>query len=313
MKNIRFRRFVYLIIGLFVYFIIPPSSASAVGEFRADYDVQYNISPTGSTISTQTITLTNRLTNLYPQKYSILIDSTNIRNVIAYDKGGPISPEIKQNDGKTEILLSFNEKVVGFGKSLSFTLRLENGDIAQKNGNIWEVNIPGIVNDPDIGEYTVSLSIPSSFGPNAYMTPMPATGTRWTREQMTSGGISAAYGSKQLFDITLSYHLENSKVTANTQEIALPPDTAYQIITINDLTPKPDTVVRDEDGNWLAQYTLAPGAKLDITARASVAITLNPNPNYTESAPTEGSTKPDQYWETENAKIISLANAYRTP
>ncbi|MBI5448788.1 transglutaminase domain-containing protein, partial [Candidatus Gottesmanbacteria bacterium] len=47
--------------------------------------------------------------------------------------------------------------------------------------------------------------------------------------------------------------------------------------------------------------------------RASVAITLNPNPNYTESAPTEGSTKPDQYWETENAKIISLANAYRTP
>ena len=253
------KTFVYSLICLFVYLFISPSSAVAAGEFRANYDVQYNVAPTGITISTQTITLTNKLTNLYPQKYSILIDSTNIKNVIAYDKGGPISPEIKQNDGKTEILLTFNDKVVGLGKSLQFTLRFENGDIAQKNGTIWEVNIPGIVEDPDIDNYTASLTVPASFGPNAYMTPLPGSGTRWTREQMTRGGISAAYGTQQVFDLTLSYHLENQKVTPDTQEITLPPDTAYQTVSINELTPKPDTVRRDTDGNWLARYTLTPG------------------------------------------------------
>ena len=307
------KTFVYSLICLFVYLFISPSSAVAAGEFRANYDVQYNVAPTGITISTQTITLTNKLTNLYPQKYSILIDSTNIKNVIAYDKGGPISPEIKQNDGKTEILLTFNDKVVGLGKSLQFTLRFENGDIAQKNGTIWEVNIPGIVEDPDIDNYTASLTVPASFGPNAYMTPLPGSGTRWTREQMTRGGISAAYGTQQVFDLTLSYHLENQKVTPDTQEITLPPDTAYQTVSINELTPKPDTVRRDTDGNWLARYTLTPGGKLDISARLTATITLAPKETKTDTSTLDSYLKPDQYWETENSKIVSLANAYRTP
>lgn len=304
---------VYFFISLFAYLFIPPSWVAAAGEFQANYDVQYNVSPTGTTISTQTITLTNKLTNLYPQKYSILIDSTNIKNVIAYDKGGPISPEITQRDGKTEILLAFNEKVVGLGKSLQFTLRFENGDIAQKNGTIWEVNIPGIAVDPDIDKYTVSLSVPSSFGPNAYMTPLPANGSRWTREQMTNGGISAAYGTEQIFDLTLSYYIENQNVTPQTQEIALPPDTAYQTITINEFTPKPDTVRRDTDENWLARYTLTPGEKLDITARLTATITLSPKEAKVDAATLANYLTPDQYWETTNSKIVSLANEYRTP
>jgi hypothetical protein len=113
------------------------------------------------------------MTNLYPQKYSIVIDSVHIKNVIAYDNGGIIKPQISQKDGKTEILLQFNEKVAGLGKTLRFSLRYENTDIAQKNGNIWELNIPGVAEDPDLAGYSVSLSVPPTFGPNAYMSPPP--------------------------------------------------------------------------------------------------------------------------------------------
>ncbi len=305
--------FLYLIIGLLVYWIVPPSQSEAAGEFQADYDVAYNISPSGTTIVTQTVTLTNKLSNLYPQKYSVLIDSEKIKNVIAHDRRGAITPAISQKDGKTEILLTFNDKVAGIGKTMTFTLRFENGDIAQKNGEIWEVNIPGAPNDSDITTYSVSLTVPTTFGPNAYMSPMPATANKWTKEQMLTGGIAAAYGTMQYFSLGLSYYLENTRVTAEAMDITLPPDTAHQTITIQSIEPKPSTVVRDPDGNWMARYTLGPGQKLEISARLVAAISLLPKPGYSDDIQIEEYVKPDQYWETTDPRIISLANEYRTP
>lgn len=305
---------------IFLYFIlntlylILPAPVHAAGEFEANYDVQYAISPNGTTIVTQNVTLTNRLTNLYPQKYSIVIDSEKIKNVIAYDNGGMIKPEITQKDAKTQIVLSFNDKIVGLGKSLAFTLRFENGDIALKNGSIWEVNIPGVAKDADIGSYMVSLSVPPTFGPNAYMSPLPAGGNKWTKEQMMQGGISAAYGKEQLFDVALTYYLQNSVLAPHLMELALPPDTAYQKVFIRSIDPKPKTVLRDDDTNWLAQYDLLPGQLLEVKVLATVFISLRPHEGYKEELINrELYTAPLKYWETMDTKIKELANTYKTP
>lgn len=286
----------------------------AAGEFTENYDVQYAVAPSGVTIVTQNVTLTNKLTNLYPQKYSIIIDSIHIKNVIAYDNGGIIKPQITQNDGKTIIVLQFNEKVVGFGKSLRFSLRYENTDIAQRNGGIWEINIPGVANGPDLSDYSVSLSVPPTFGPNAYMSPPPAAGNKWTKEQMVKGGISAAYGQSQQFDVKLSYYLDNPSVTGKTMEIALPPDTAYQKVSLISLDPKPKTVLTDDDGNWLAQYELGPSQKITIQAVLSISISLHPREDYVQKdIDIAVYTRPSKYWEVEDAKIQELATTLKTP
>jgi transglutaminase-like putative cysteine protease len=307
-------RFTLWIFGLLTFFLLPSTNVLAAGEFQADYTVQYAIAPSGLTIVTQNITLTNNQTNLYPEKYSIVIDSTKIKNVIAYDSHQIVPTDISQKNGKTEILLTFNDKVVGLGKQLAFTLRFENGDIAQQNGSIWEINIPGVASDADIASYTVSLSVPQSFGPNAYMAPLPATAGRWNREQMMTGGISAAYGASQTFDLHLSYYLENPRVTTQRSEIALPPDTAYQTVVIESLNPKPTTVTRDIDGNWLAQYSLLPGQRLSIEASLHINILLRPKDGYTDEVPDQKLyTSGEKYWEADNPKIQALAKQYTTP
>jgi transglutaminase-like putative cysteine protease len=305
--------FVYFLVGFCVSLFIPAARVFASGEFRADYAVQYAIAPSGTTIVTQNITLTNKQTNLYPQKYSIVIDSTKISNVIAYDSHQIVPTDITQTDGKTQIMLTFNDKVVGLGKQLAFTIRFENGDIAQQNGSIWEVNIPGVAPDADIANYDVSLTVPSSFGPNAYMTPMPASGGLWNRAQMMAGGISAAYGDGQTFDVQLSYYLDNPKVTTAKSEIALPPDTAYQTVVIDSLDPKPTTVIRDIDGNWLAQYTLVPGSHISIKALLHINLLLQPKDGYSDPVPDqELYTSPQKYWESNAPQIIALAKQYAT-
>lgn len=295
------------------YFFIP-KTCFASGEFQADYNVQYAVAPSGTTIVTQNVTLTNKETNYYPQKYSITIDSQKISSVIAFDDGGLVSPDITELNGKTNIVLSFNNHTIGLNKELHFSLRYDDGDIAHRNGKIWEINIPGVPNDPDLATYAVSLSVPPTFGPNAYMSPPPDSAGKWSKDQMINGGVSAAYGTEQLFSLDLNYYIENANIVPTTTEIALPPDTAYQHIKITDIEPKPQTVVEDVDGNWLARYALLPAQRMTIHATAVVLLTLTPRAGVSDVL-TDRQTflKQDKYWETQDPEIQKLAKEYTTP
>ncbi len=305
-----------LLIALLSIFAFVPfgSKVHAAGEFQADYDVRYAVAPTGKTIVTQDVTLTNKLPNFYPQEYSLLLDSDKITNVIAYDDGGVITPTISVKDGKTHIALSFNVKSIGLAKSLKFSLRYEHSAIANKAGSIWEIYVPGVINDPDIGEYTVSLAVPPTFGPAAYLTPLPAKGRSWTKEQMIRGGIAGAYGMNQNFDVTLTYTLNNPGVIAETQEIALPPGTAYQSVTLNELSPAPMTVTSDSEGNWLAKYQVNPRQTLTVTAKVAVSIYLTPRKDYKQPVVREEEyLKAAEFWETNDAQIAALGRQLTTP
>jgi len=283
-------------------------------NFIADYNVDYAIAPNGSSIVTQKISLTNQFTNLYPKQYEVTIDTTNINNIIAYDNKGMITPKIDQKDGKTEIILQFNDKVVGLGKTLSFELRYEQGDIAEKHGNIWEVNIPGIENDPTIGTYTVEIRTPPNFGPVAYMKPEPASGRKWIKNQMVDGGISAAYGNKQEYIAELSYDLENTKLTRALYEIALPPDTPFQQIQIRSIEPKPIETKLDADGNWMATYSLEGSQKMRVVAKLAIATFVKPRQDFKSNdiIPTDYLSV-QQFWETEDPGIKKIASQYKTP
>ena len=308
------RKICYFVSLLLCYFValLP---AVAAGEFTANYDVSYAIAPTGVTIVTQTVSLENRQTNLYPKQYTILLDTLNVRNIIARDDGGTVTPTITQTEGKTEILLTFNKQVVGLGKVTQFTLRYENLDIATKNGNLWEVNIPGITDDSDLGSYNVTIATPPTFGAISYLKPPPGGGKRWNRQQMTNGGISAAYGEKQYAKLTLSYYLENPGVTTATFEIALPPETAIQQVSIDALNPKPEGIVKDADGNWKARYDLTSRQKLSIEAVVSVSISMTPGETRKKLDETEIAQLllPQLYWESGDEAIATLAKTYTTP
>lgn len=308
------RFFFYLFtLACVLSFVFCPS-VHAAGEFSADYDVQYTIAPTGSTTVTNVITLTNNLTNLYPKQYTVLIDSLKIKNIIAYDGRGPITPTATQKDGKTEITVVFNEKAVGIGNKLRFTLRYDNGDIAQKVGNIWEVYIPGIAEDPDLGAYIVTLHVPPNFGPNAYLSPKPADGTHWMKDQLVAGGISAAYGESQPFFFNLSYHLANPSVFPVTKSIPLPPQTPYQDISIHDIQPIPKHVEKTADGNWMAVYALGPGQTIDVAAKIEVTVRLFPSKDTgPQSIDSHAYTVPLPFWETNDPSIVSVAQEARTP
>lgn len=313
MKKIFKYSFIYSFILLFAYFLIPFAKVQA-GDFQVDYDIAYAISPTGTTTVTQNVILTNKVSELFAKQYVILVDSDKLKNIIAYDRHGSLQPNITQKEGKTEIRLNFKNPVVGLGKQHKFSLRYDNSDFVQKVGNIWEINIPGVANDPNLGDYSITVDVPNSFGKAAYFWPNPISGNRWTKEQLINGGITAAYGENQAFSLSLAYHLENPSLTSQITEIALPPDTAYQKVIIESLKPEPLSVYRDKDNNWLARYKLGPSENKDIITKLFILITTEPRKNFIETEINEEEYLKEQpYWEINDPKIRELATQFKTP
>ncbi len=317
-----------LFVALFLLFTIHSSlftsAASAAGEFDTNYKVQYDVDEKGLTKVSQEITLRNKTSNFYADKFELKIGSTKVKDVKAQDITGPLETQARFENNVTVIGVKFNQKVIGIGKTLTWNLTYTSDELATKSGQIWEVSIPRLAKSPDITTYVATVSTPTAFGPIAFALPTPITSEKqisrqvftFSEDQLVQSGISISFGEKQVFAFTLAYHLENNNLTNQTQEIPLPPDNNYQKIVLQTLDPAPLDVAVDRDNNYLARYKLSPGKKLDITASGYVEVFSKPTRNIysvLSSSDKETYLQNQKYWEIDNSFIKNKAQELKTP
>lgn len=110
----------------------------------------------------------------------------------------------------------------------------------------------------------------------------------------------------------MEYHLKNSNLFPIKTEIALPPETNYQNVIINQIIPKPTNVKKDNDGNWLAEYYLSPSKSLiiDVNGKANVMLSGKKDP-YSDNQLNEY-LKSRTYWETQSPYIIQASKNLKT-
>lgn len=292
----------------------------AASEFETSYSSIYQVGLDGVTQVVLDISLENKISNVYADRFSLSVGFTDIRNVRVKDAVGLIEPEIVVTDNQTIIRFMFVDKVVGKGKVNRFSVSYETQDIAIKNGSIWEVNIPQLEADKEISSQKVTLIVPSVFGEPAFITPKPDTATNnppaantsnsYGFEALTLGSraISAVFGTEQYMRFNLIYHLENNSPVKQGAEIAIPPDTNYQKMVYESIRPEPENVLIDKDGNWLAQYTLLPGQKLDVSTTGVVKISFNPDGSILNQDMWETYLSSSGYWQVDNAQVQALAD-----
>src|SRR3989338_9012388 len=165
--------------------------------------------------------------------------------------------------------------------------------------------------------FNVNVIVPKFLGNPVYI--KPDTGKPhdnnliFTKEELGESGISMSFGKEQIYNFNLLYHLKNSNLFPVKTEIALPPSTNYQDVQIFSIEPSPQNVTRDIDGNWLAQYILAPGKKIDITVNGKAKIWLNPRKEQLSDTELKEYVKEQPYWETNKKEIKDLALKLKTP
>ncbi len=287
----------------------------AADEFGTSYDVTYDISEDGVTTVTEKVALKNLTSQYYASQFKLIIGATQITDIKASDDGGSMQVDSKTKDNSTEISVKFNQQVAGLGKILPWTLSFKSKDFAEKIGKVWEVRAPKVSTTTNLENYNLTISVPVDFGDPTLISPTPKSQTisagrmflTFNKDQLKESGVSANFGSIQLFDFDLTYHLQNNNLIPVLTNIALPPDTAYQDTVFNRINPQPLNVTIDPDGNYLAWYRLSRGQRLDVKVSGSSKL-------YTNSKVKDATlsddlrkeyTKAQKYWEKDNPSITS--------
>ncbi len=319
------RKFPLWLLVTSYWLLVATRSAAAEGEFNTTYDVIYEVLENGETQVTQNISLTNKTKDYYASEYTLVVGSPRVTNVTATDSTGVLKTTVQNLEDSTQIHAVFNSPVVGLNKTLNWVLKYKALDTAVKSGQVWEVNVPRLSPQAEIQSYNVTLLVPLSFGPLMYISPSPLKQENiktlkqftFSKEQIEIGGASAAFGEYQLFSFSLKYHLLNPGAFSGLATIALPPDIlARQEIIFESLEPAPQKIYTDEDGNYLADYKLSGGQKLDVEFKGSARIFNQPivpsKGGSFAKIPTpliENYTKQQPFWEVDHPEIQNQAKA----
>jgi transglutaminase-like putative cysteine protease len=316
-----------LLLFFFVLSLAFPRLASAQSDaeqFHTKLHTTVNVNEGGIATITHQYTITNKTPTTYISQYGLKLSSSELKNIRVTSNSQQLSPEIvtlpanqQGGPGQTSIGITFPDKQVGEGKQRVFTISYTHPDAAVVSGSVLEITLPAQAKPEDYDEYTVSLSTPVRFGPPirttptnfAYVTEGNSIITTFTNG---SEGIFALFGSTQLFNLKLTYYLENTTNNVGIAQIALPPDTLYQQLYYHQLDPSPQNMESDEDGNWIATYRLPAGSQTTVTAAATAKLTLEPNREVPTSTPQPSHLEPQQFWPVNHSTIKDLAEQYST-
>lgn len=307
----------------------PAKTYAASEQFTIDYDISYNVQETGETLVTQNTTITNQANDVVPTTYSFSSKHTDMFDLAAQVNGKSVEAKKENKSDGTAINVPIINFAIGQGRQNKIILSYKTKDIAGRVGDIWNINIPKI-NIPDTTVlYNVRLAIPQKFGPKIYLSPTPviektednSIAYYFTKESFNSKGITGSFGTFQALNFKLKYALENTMIIPALYEIALPPDIKdLQQIRYDQISPSPQNIKVDNDGNAIATFKMAPRQKLEVTVVGSARVSgrqINPDfgGKFSELPANlvKAYTGSQKYWEVNSQGIKDLAKSLKTP
>jgi transglutaminase-like putative cysteine protease len=304
---------------------------NAQEQFETSYKTVFDIADNGETLVTQDVTIINKEDEVLATVYSISVRQMNIYDVKGSDTAGELDIDIKRDpeSDKTTITVQLEEKVIGKDRSNEVRISYKTMDLANKVGEIWNVNLPKASNIEEIKEYETIIKVPKSFGPQIYISPKPAASQEegqktvyvYSKKEIIEKAITATFGKNQILNFELKYDLLNSSFIPRKQSVALPLDIRkHQQIYLASIEPKPTSLKKDIDGNVIATFWIKPNHSIQVVVRGSAKIFGN------QISPDLGGkiheipdtlkkiyTKADLYWEVDDSKVKEIATELFDP
>lgn len=293
------------------------NSANA-SNFSITLHSTYTVNAVGKTLVEHQFTITNKSPEFFVSKYGINLSSTHLANLKITSNGQTLTPQQSTENGRTNIEVAFPDQVLGEGKQRDLVISYLDSDVTQMSGKVLEVNIPKLTDHYQYQQYQVTLKVPNIFGNPTRMNPS----TFALKEDgdynvidynnLQDQAISAIFGNQQLFDLKLSYHLENPNSQAALSQITLPPDLPTQQVFYQSLTPAPTSIKEDSDGNYIATYELPANSSVDATLLAQIQLLLTATSGEEESPVLPGHTSEMKYWEISDPGIVTAGQSLST-
>ena len=296
-----------------LFFTTRPSYA--ISEFRTNMETTYEFDEVGSANISHIINLTNNLSHIYPTTYNLSVSSGDIKNVRVSVMGDSVSPQVDSQNSTTSIHIPVRNPKIGKDQTTTLNISYNTVSFAEIIGDTITLTLPKTAKGNEAESFIRKVIVPNTFPELSYSSTkaVEASSSAQSRYYVFAGSgdqnLTLHFGTTASYDLKLSYLLKNNTSITATSELALPPDTAYQRVVINDISPKPTEIVLDSDGNWLARYDLPPLSKLDV--KADLSIIVSPTPIYYDPSSSTPMGE-DTYWE-QSSSVKRLATNLKNP
>ena len=281
----------------------------------------YSLDQRGAAHVKQDITLVNNFADIYPREFVISLPK-GATNVTAQDGEGNILKVKERKNGSLVLHLRFNQKSVGKGQRLIFSVGYFWPDFARRRGRVWHFVLPSPRQIKAFNNYQAIINVPNSFHNLAHSSIRPASNLLlgqqrriiFKKQQFQQGPIALSFADFQAFDFTFRYQLENLGSERQEQIIPLPPITNYQNVIFKVISPKPNSVTISSDGNWLAHYYLASKQQINIIASGQVFVFPKPEkkPFYNSLKKSQPFLMATRFWPAANKNIQRKAKELKT-
>lgn len=311
-----------LLILLIIFLLFSKSSsvlAQTQENFYTTLTSTYTVDTTGNTQVEHHFRIRNLTPEFFISRYGMKLNTDSITNIQVKNENKSFNPEIIQSSGSTEINLEFEDKLVGKDKVRDFTISYQNQVLSEVSGQVLETFIPGLESTELYNERQIILKTPIIFGHPSRINPSNNEIKQedqhfvLTYTDLGEKGISAIFGSEQIFELQIRYHLNNPGSQPAITQVSLPPDTPYQKIFYQELEPKPQTIEADVDGNWIATYFLPANDVVEVNILASVLVSLEQIQPWLNIKPLSAHLNRQLFWETDDLEIQKLAQQYPQP
>lgn len=279
----------------------------------------YTITATGKTLVEQKFIIKNKNPELFVSKYGIVVSSTNLENIKITHNGKELASLIDKQKGQTSISVTFEDKVVGEGKTNELIISYTDQDIALISGKILEINIPELADHDQYQTYQLELRVPSIFdtpsriNPSNFSLKQEGDYNVITYSNLQNQSVSAIFGNKQVFELKLNYYLNNPTSQNALTQITLPPETPYQKVHYFNLDPMPNNIKEDPDGNFIATYEIPVNNSFNVELLAQVLLTLSADPLIPFSPVLTDHLREQKFWKINNPLIADLAKNLQDP
>ncbi len=267
----------FIVAALF-FLVVPVQINAQETSYSVDYVFRFTPDAGRNLRVELDINLKNARPELYINEFSLTFPKNFLAgDIIAEDVNGRIAYTQKDIATGQKITFTFSEPEQQKAEHF-FTLKYTLNELFSQQGFVKEAILPLIQYDPN-SKVTVELYLPLGFDDKISLSkPIPTVveDSKIVWEDVRVRTIYAIFGQSQIYKAKLNYNLENKNIFKGTQRIALPPDTLYQRVFINSLDPKPDNVLLDEDGNYLAEYTLDAREKKKIVFDSYIEVFTRP-------------------------------------
>ncbi len=268
----------FLIILVFAFNLIRPFNIfGQVPDIKIGYETTYYLQEDSSdTLTSLKIVLRNMKSDIYPNVFSISIPKHFIiSDVSAESNGQKTSAELKESDEYYTIAIKITNPQIGKAKENVIILTLKQKNIVKWLGNTWEAIFPTMIeNQQSLLFNNIRAVLPETKNQKKITVAKPKPdeikGRTIFWNNVTSKVVYAVFGEKQIYKTNIKYQVRNDKINTVYTYLTLPPDTSYQKVIINNLTPTPAEVTIDEDGNYLAKYFIKPKHLLDVNLTAVI-------------------------------------------